>query len=592
MRRSYPKIYDIVVILLLSTLSLTLGACSIAPQATNDPDMQAEQIGEESLNLVGSQVELISDSSASSLSLEIGSTSSISSAEETIPEAEGSSAIEQENTDQAVDKSSEDAAPANETAQVVDKSVNSTTAVDSTPPTITATSIDGAPFMLSFATITITFSEDMKDPAGDSGVNDVTNPNNYLLVGPGEDEAFDTLSCDEGVDKDDDAVTVNSVTYDSSTYQATLNIHHGSVLPNGKYRLYMCGTTTLQDINGLALNGGKDTIRGFKINTKSPEVKSTNLAYSPFTTAFSKITITFDEDVYDPDGNYDENDVTNPYNYLLVSAGENGIINTTTCWEGASADDVAINLDTLIDPTYEIYSVQYDSDTYTTTLIANGAENLANGRYRLLVCGAGEYYITDVHMNALNAGADYSIDFKVNTNLADSSLPATGFTPGAQTVLPQQPEALAYQTYSDLWLEIPALGAAADIVGVPQEGDGWDVGWLGEQVGWLEGSAFPLWEGNTVLTGHSTNADGLAGVFAQLDTLKYGDTIVVHAYGESYTFEVRSSDLIYDWQTGKVFQHQDYNWVTLISCEGWDNTAGEYQYRRMVRAVLVSVSAD
>jgi LPXTG-site transpeptidase (sortase) family protein len=38
-----------------------------------------------------------------------------------------------------------------------------------------------------------------------------------------------------------------------------------------------------------------------------------------------------------------------------------------------------------------------------------------------------------------------------------------------------------------------------------------------------------------------------------------------------------------------VFKHEEYNWVTLVTCEDYNIKAKTYNYRRMVRAVLISV---
>ena len=74
-------------------------------------------------------------------------------------------------------------------------------------------------------------------------------------------------------------------------------------------------------------------------------------------------------------------------------------------------------------------------------------------------------------------------------------LPATGFAPNIVTLLPAQPIEKAYAD-EGMWLEIPALGVKQSIVGVP--GPDWDVTWLGSQIGYLQGTAFPTWNGNSV----------------------------------------------------------------------------------------------
>ena len=76
-----------------------------------------------------------------------------------------------------------------------------------------------------------------------------------------------------------------------------------------------------------------------------------------------------------------------------------------------------------------------------------------------------------------------------------------------------------YQS-TDLMLQIPALDQEMRIVGVPNTSSGWDVSWLGDDAGYLYGSAFPTWEGNTVLSAHVWDANNNPGPFANLKDLR------------------------------------------------------------------------
>jgi len=175
-----------------------------------------------------------------------------------------------------------------------------------------------------------------------------------------------------------------------------------------------------------------------------------------------------------------------------------------------------------------------------------------------------------------------------NDSAAPPALPDTGFPMGRVTSLPIQPSGEAYKGYSSLTLDISGLGVTVPIVGVPQSGSSWDVRWLGSQVGYLFGTAFPTWEGNTVLTAHNYDASGLPGPFAELESLKWGDEVIIHAWGREYTYEVRQNYLAHPTSTNPL-KHEEYDWVTLITCQGFDETLGDYLYRRVVRAVLIAV---
>jgi len=170
-------------------------------------------------------------------------------------------------------------------------------------------------------------------------------------------------------------------------------------------------------------------------------------------------------------------------------------------------------------------------------------------------------------------------------------LPNTGFAPGQQTILPEQPAYLAYESYGEMWLEIPDLQEKMTIQGVPKGDNGWDVRWLSEQAGYLEGTAFPTWAGNTGLAGHAVLPDGSPGPFARLDTLRWGDQVVIHAWGKRYIYEVRENSLVQP-DTLNVLRHEELDWVTLITCQEYDEKSGRYRWRRIVRAVLVNVAEE
>ena len=300
---------------------------------------------------------------------------------------------------------------------------------------------------------------------------------------------------------------------------------------------------------------------------------------------FAQMSVRFSEQVYNPTGDAEANDVTNPENYLLVRDNGDGI-QTTSCAAGVAGGDLAVPVDTVT------YTDNGGNGPYEATLALNGGVPLPYGQYRLLVCGTTS--IMDLAQNRLagdgqNAGTDFVRNFTI---APAETLPATGFAPGRVTVLPQPPRDLAYQGLT-LRLEVPRLGLEADIVGVPPTAGGWDVTWLGDAIGWLQGTAFPTWEGNAVLTGHVTGADGQPGPLARLHLLGYDDAVVVHLGGQAYEFRVREVRLVRPGDTGYVLEHlEGYPYLTLVTCRGYDEGQGAYRWRWVVRAVLVAVHPD
>jgi len=339
------------------------------------------------------------------------------------------------------------------------------------------------------------------------------------------------------------------------------------------------------NIYGATLNNGK--IFYTTLDTISPKVASHTLQASYKGTGPTSFTVTFSENVSNTGGGALIDDVTNVNNYKIINKGTNGTLETTACNVSLGGDD------SLVLPSSIIYA--------PNTAIVNLGIALSNGSYRLFVCGTTS--VLDLTGNPLNGGVDFAFDFtvgaavvasSVTTSTSASSLPTTGFAPNKITTLPVQPTNSAYTALGDLWLEIPSLDIKTSIVGVPQSVDkSWDVSWLGNDAGWLNGTAFPTWIGNSVLTAHVTNADGLDGPFAALKSLRYGDQIIVHMGSVKYIYEIRSTKLARPYSTSFAFQSlQDHSYLTLITCSGYNPINETYLFRRMVRAVLVSVVSN
>ncbi len=175
--------------------------------------------------------------------------------------------------------------------------------------------------------------------------------------------------------------------------------------------------------------------------------------------------------------------------------------------------------------------------------------------------------------------------------LGVANIPDTGFAPNVRTDLGNVP----YESYQALagsiWVEVPSLGVKTTIVGVPLKNGNWNVAWLGRQAGWLEGSAYPTLKGNSVVTGHVYLSNGLPGPFVNLGQLKYGDTIIVHANGQKYTYEIRTNKVVNP-NDASVFKHEEQSWITLVTCKEYDEKTNTYRKRVIVRAVLVKVEAE
>lgn len=165
-------------------------------------------------------------------------------------------------------------------------------------------------------------------------------------------------------------------------------------------------------------------------------------------------------------------------------------------------------------------------------------------------------------------------------------IPVTGFRPHIITKL----EGFARSNYDtmNIVIEIPVIRVNNHVLGVPIKDGGWDVSWLQDQVGWLNGTAYPTWKGNSVLTGHVVNADGKPGIFSRLKHLGVGEFIYIYISGYRYTYMVESNQFVNP-DDVTVFQHEDKAYLTLVTCERYDEESNSYLQRVAVHARLVDV---
>jgi sortase A len=141
----------------------------------------------------------------------------------------------------------------------------------------------------------------------------------------------------------------------------------------------------------------------------------------------------------------------------------------------------------------------------------------------------------------------------------------------------------------DLVIEIPSLDLREEIVGIPLGSEGWDVTWLGGRVGYLQSSAFPTTPGNSVITGHVYLSNGLPGPFERLRDLQWGDQVFIDAWGQRYVYEVRQVTTVGS-ADRSAFRHEELPWLTLVTCQDFDEARDSYRHRLLVRAVLMDVA--
>lgn len=138
-------------------------------------------------------------------------------------------------------------------------------------------------------------------------------------------------------------------------------------------------------------------------------------------------------------------------------------------------------------------------------------------------------------------------------------------------------------------LFIPSAGIEAPITNVFLDNTGsWDVSYLGQTVGHLQGTA---WlddaPGNIVLSGHVELSDGRKGVFATLSDVAIGEVVIIERGTEEWQYivtdvrEVAPEDLAPLYPTATET-------LTLITCGEYNFFSDQYEVRRVVVAERLS----
>ena len=398
------------------------------------------------------------------------------------------------------------------------------------------------------------------------------------------------------IDNSDGTATLSGIPDTAGIYSITITADNG-VLPNATQRFKL----TVKNGPTIGANG-IDSVPG----TGNGSITENEAILD--TLGITQITVKFSQDVYDDptDATNYAKDVTNPANYMLVRGSSTGNFQPDSCIGGVTEPDaVSISIDSVT------YSNNNGAGPFIATLNINGGNPLnITGFYHLYVCGTTS--IVDAANTGLKLagdgikpGTDFLRNFRIQSRVASGgnnngnaisvlatrnlTIPVTGFAPNQVTPLPVQPADKAYKSLGELRIEIPTLGINFPIVGAAITKNGWDLTWLQNNVAYLEGSAYPTLEGNTVLMAHATDANNNLGPFSDIKGMQSGQKIYLHSNGQSYIYQVQENKKILPSDISTAFKHEEYSWITLVTCEDYNAKTGVYDYRRMVRATLVSV---
>lgn len=144
---------------------------------------------------------------------------------------------------------------------------------------------------------------------------------------------------------------------------------------------------------------------------------------------------------------------------------------------------------------------------------------------------------------------------------------------------PNEPGALA-----DLWLDIPNLDILVPILQIPLIDGKWDVSSLSNQVGYLSGTAWPTFTGNTAVAGRTRLSDGAPGPFCRLNELGLDEEINLLSPHLHYTYQVRLIRYVLPSHLFALrLRRQD--WVTLVASNAHDGRVDAFARRFSLQAI-------
>jgi len=198
---------------------------------------------------------------------------------------------------------------------------------------------------------------------------------------------------------------------------------------------------------------------------------------------------------------------------------------------------------------------------------------------------------TERYYDPVDPANNYGVEdsFTLNALVRGASLPATGYAPGVVTKIGTEPQGY-YSPQNDLTVEIPALKVRLPVMGIPLQNGTWDLTWLSRQAGWLEGTAYPTFGGNSVITAHVYLPNGQPGPFIDIGKLSWGQEVAIVSNGLRYVYQVREVKNIRP-DDMSVFKHEEKPWLTLLTCKEYDEKTNSYRSRLMLRAVLMRIES-
>ncbi len=161
------------------------------------------------------------------------------------------------------------------------------------------------------------------------------------------------------------------------------------------------------------------------------------------------------------------------------------------------------------------------------------------------------------------------------------------------TITPPPTPDISAELAAERKIFFPNAGTVGRIVTVPRIPGGWDVTYLQDLVGHLEGTSWLGETGNTVLAGHFEDEVGDPGPFRYLYHAEVGDRIMVQDGGESQFLVYQVTEVFTTSPTDlEVLRNTLSPRLTLITCDAWNPDRDTYEERLVVIAEPIQVVAS
>lgn len=161
------------------------------------------------------------------------------------------------------------------------------------------------------------------------------------------------------------------------------------------------------------------------------------------------------------------------------------------------------------------------------------------------------------------------------------------------TITPAPTPDLSAELATERKIFFPNAGTVGRIVTVRRIPGGWDVTYLQDLVGHLEGTSWLGESGNTVLAGHFEDQVGAPGPFRYLYHAEIGDRIMIQdgsdaqflIYQVTEVFTTSPDDV-------EVLRNTLTPRLTLITCDSWNPNHNTYDERLVVIAEPIQMVAS